>query len=90
MTARYPAMFAMELSTSIDCAREIRGTASSASAVTARAASASSTSGRCAGERRATRVVPARSPAISSAVGALTFRTTSAVHASPVPAPASA
>lgn len=38
ITARYPAMFAIELSTSIDCAREIRGTESNAKAVTGRAA----------------------------------------------------
>ena len=49
MTARYPAMLAIELSTSIDWAREIRGTASIANAVTPRSASAARSSGFCAG-----------------------------------------
>lgn len=90
ITARYPAMFAIELSTSIDCAREIRGTASSDSAVTWRAVSAASRSGRWAGASRPTRVAPSPSRAISSVDGALTFRTASAAQASPVLAPASA
>ncbi len=90
ITARYPAMFAIELRTSIDCAREIRGTASRASTVTPRAASCSSRSGRWAGEIRATSVAPLRSLAISSVDGALTFSTTSASQASPMSAPACA
>lgn len=88
ITARYPAMLAIELSTSIDCAREIRGTASSASAVTGRADSVSSRSGRCAGASRPIRVAPSRSRATSAVDGALTFSTTSAAQASPMPAPA--
>lgn len=90
ITARYPAMFAIELSTSIDCAREIRGTASSASAVIGRDDSASSRSGRCAGASRPTTVAPSLSRAISPADGALTFRTVSADQASPRFAPAAA
>ncbi len=90
ITARYPAMFAMELRTSIDWAREMRGTASRASTVTSRAASASSSSGCWAGAMSATSAAPSRSSAISSPDGGLTFSTTSAAQASPIPAPASA
>ena len=71
----------MELSTSIDCAREMRGTASRARAVTPRLARASSSSGRKAGLSRLIRVVPEDSFSISLSVGALTFMTTSADHA---------
>jgi hypothetical protein len=82
-------MFAIELSTSIDWAREMRGTASIASAVTPRAASLSRSSGLSAGASRPTTVDPGRSSAISSSVGALTLNTMSVDHASPTLAPAS-
>ncbi len=75
-------MFAIELSTSIDWAREMRGTASIASAVTPRAASASSSSGLNAGASRPMSVEPGASCAISASVGALTFSTTSLESAS--------
>ena len=75
-------MFAIELSTSIDCAREMRGTASMASAVIPRVASDWSSSGRRAGLSSAITVAPSPSRAISSGVGAFTFRITSAAHAS--------
>lgn len=83
-------MFAIELSTSIDCAREIRGTASSASAVSGREDSSSRRSGRCAGASRPATVAPSPSRAISPVDGALTLRTVSAAQASPMLAPASA
>lgn len=89
MTARYPAMFAIEDSTSIDWAREIRGTASRASAVTPARASAVSSSGDWAGASRATTVAPRRSRAISVSEGGFTFRTRSASQATPASAPAS-
>ena len=75
-------MFAIELSTSIDWAREMRGTASSASAVIPRVASDSTKSGRNAGLSRAMRVAPSASRAISSGVGASTLSTISDAHAS--------
>ena len=65
----------------MDCAREILGTASSASAVRPRAASESSNSGRSAGDIRLMTVVPGSIRAISSSVGALTFMTMSDAHA---------
>ena len=89
ITARYPAMFAIELSTSIDWAREMRGTASSARTVIGRAASRSTRPGLCAGAISPIRVAPSRSLPVSSGEGALTFRTTSACQASPIRAPAS-
>ena len=55
-TARYPAMLAIDDSTSSDCAREIRGTASIASTVIGRADSFSTSSGFSAGEIRLIRV----------------------------------
>ena len=86
MTARYPAMFAIELRTSRDCAREIRGTMSMAMPVTPRSASLSTSSGCRAGLIRLTRVAPDRSSAISSSDGGLTWKTMSAAQASgPVP-----
>ncbi|KEP71848.1 hypothetical protein HR12_32620 [Microbacterium sp. SUBG005] len=51
-------MFAMELSASRDCAREIRGTESIAITVTPRAASFSISSGFWAGQTKLTSVVP--------------------------------
>ena len=91
-TARYPAMFAIDDSTSSDCAREMRGTASIASTVMGRAASFSTSSGFSAGEIRLISVAPSRSAAISASDGALTLRTMSADSAcsgSPISAPAS-
>jgi hypothetical protein len=80
---------AIEDSTSSDCAREMRGTASMASTVMGRADSFSTNSGFSAGERRLTSVAPSRSAAISASVGAFTFSTTSACQGSPISAPAS-
>ena len=54
-------MLAIELSTSIDCAREMRGTASIASTVIGRWASASTRSGLSAGAMRPTSVAPSAS-----------------------------
>ena len=82
-------MFAMELSTSSDCAREIRGTASIDIAVIGRCASVSTTSGFNAGASNATSVAPGFNRSSSSSAGALIANTTSAVHASPMVAPAS-
>ena len=82
----------VELSTSIDWAREMRGTASMARAVTPRAASASSSSGLNAGASRPTIVAPGSSPAISASVGAFTLSTSplaSASAPSTIVAPAS-
>ena len=93
ITARYPAMFAIELSTSSDWAREIRGTASIASTVIRRPASWSTSSGCRAGPISASRTAPSGNRAISSVLGAFTFRTTSASQARALgttPAPASA
>ena len=61
ITARYPAIFAIELSTSSDCAREMRGTASIASAVMRRRARSASKSGLSAGLISEMTVVPSRS-----------------------------
>lgn len=86
-------MLAMLESTSSDCARLMRGTASIASAVIGRCASASTSSGLIAGASRATIVAPSFSFAISSTVGPLTRSTTSACHAcsaEPTAAPAAA
>ena len=58
MTARYPAMLAIELSTSRDCAREMRGTASMARTVMFRAASRATRSGSMAGLTRLARISP--------------------------------
>jgi hypothetical protein len=88
-TARYPAMLAIDESTSRDCAREMRGTASIASTVIGRVASFSSSSGFSAGEIRPTTVAWSASAAISASSGALTLRTTSDPQGSPTSAPAS-
>ncbi len=80
-TARYPEMLAMELRTSIDCAREMRGTASSASAVIPRCDRAARRSGRSPGLSDAIRVAPSASSAISSSTGGATLSTMSAAHA---------
>ena len=84
-------MFAIELSTSSDCAREMRGTMSMAMPVTPCAASLSTSSGCRAGLMRLTSVAPLRSMAISSSDGGLTWKTMSADQASaadPIVAPA--
>jgi hypothetical protein len=88
-TARYPAMLAIEDSTSSDWAREIRGTASMASTVIGRVASCTTRSGLSAGEIRLISVAPSRRAAISALSGAFTLSTTSAVQGSPTLAPAS-
>jgi hypothetical protein len=85
-------MFAIDDSTSSDCAREIRGTASIDSTVMGRADSFSSSSGFSAGAIRLTSVAPSRTFAISASEGALTLRTMSAASAcsgEPISAPAS-
>ncbi len=71
-------MFAIDDSTSSDCAREMRGTASIASAVTPRAARVATRSGFRAGPISDTTTWPGRSSAISASVGALIFSSTSA------------
>ena len=71
-------MFAIDDSTSSDWAREMRGTASIASAVTPRAASAATRSGFSAGASSETTTCPGRSSAISASLGALIFSSTSA------------
>ena len=57
-TARYPAMLAIEDSTSIDCARDRRGTASIASAVKCEDARSSTSSGLRPGASRETSIAP--------------------------------
>ena len=88
-TARYPAMFAVELSASIFWARVIRGIMSTASVVTPRPRSASRSSSFWAGKTKEIRVPPSRSRWISSTPsperGARTFSTTSAAKASSPP-----
>jgi hypothetical protein len=84
-------MLAIELRTSSDCAREMRGTASIAMAVTSRAASLSTSSGDSAGLMMLISVAPSLRAAISSSDGALTWKTICAAHASgaePMEAPA--
>ena len=81
-TARYPATFDMAESTSSACAREMRGTASSARAVTCRSASAATSSGRAAGPSCAMSVAPGRRSSSSSPDGGLTAVTTSDRHTS--------
>ena len=76
-------MFAIELNTSSDCAREIRGTASIDIAVIGRRASTSTTSGFNAGASSATNVAPGFIRSSSSSAGALIANTTSAVHGVP-------
>ena len=77
-------MLAIELSTSIDCALEILGTASIAKAVTPWAARAVSSSGFRAGDRTPTRTAPFLSNLISSSDGAFTLNTMSAFQAAAV------
>ncbi|CAB4686133.1 unannotated protein [freshwater metagenome] len=84
-------MLAIELSTSIDCAREILGTASRARAVMPLVASDSISSGRKDGVIRLTTIALSLNFAISSVVGAATFKTTWLERASsldPIVAPA--
>ena len=66
-------MFAIELSASTFCAREMRGTLSIAMTVAPVAVSCSSSSGFCAGHRKLISVWSARSNEASSPSGALTF-----------------
>ena len=82
-------MLAIELSTSSDCAREIRGTASIDIAVIGRRASTSTRSGLNIGWSNAIRVAPDLMRSSSSSDGALIPNTTSAFQASPMVAPAS-
>ena len=77
-TARYPARLAMELKTSIFCARVVRGIASKASVETFAPASCFRSSGFWAGMTKLTKKAPAFSMAISPGDGARTFKTTSA------------
>ena len=69
-------------STSIACAREMRGTASIARPVTRCACSCSISLGLRPGAISETTVAPCRSRQISSAVGALTLITMSLAHTS--------
>src|SRR5438093_922620 len=87
--ASYPATVACDESASIGCARVIRGTDSSANAVTPRAASASTPVGSESGSRKAINSWPGRSRSRSSGDGLRTFTTPSASHGSPLTAPAS-
>ena len=80
-------MLAIELSTSSDCAREMRGTASIDSTVMGRRARSSTNSGLNIGCRIAISVAPSRSRFSSEEVGALTPSTMSAPSASPIAAP---
>ena len=82
-------MLAIELSTSSDCAREMRGTASIAIAVIGRRPSTSTSSGFNVGASNAISVAPDRIRSSSSSDGVLTPNTTSAFQASPMVAPAS-
>ena len=71
-------MLAIDDSTSSDWAREMRGTASIASAVTPRAARVCTSTGFSAGASSDTTTWPGRSSAISASVGALILSSTSA------------
>ena len=82
-------MLAIEVSTSSDCAREMRGTASIASAVIGLRASTSTTSGFSAGCSSAINVAPGFIWSSSASDGALIANTTSACQASPTVASAS-
>ena len=70
-------MFAIELSASIFCAREMRGTMSMAMAVMPCSRAASSSSAFCAGQKWLMRVWPRRIWAISAISGGRTLTTTS-------------
>ena len=82
-------MLAIDDSTSSDCAREMRGTASIDIAVIGRLPRSSTMSGSRRGESRAISVAPSFSPSSCSFDGALTPKTMSAVSGSPMVAPAS-
>ncbi len=84
-TALYPATEAMLESTSIDCARAIRGTMSIEKLVTPAAASFWARAGWASGERIATRIEPFRSNGSSSPEGGWTLSTMSAAATSPRP-----
>ena len=85
-TARYPAMLACELRTSIDCARVVRGRSSSEKRAAPRAATAADTSGAASGAAMPTTAWPARRRAASglaaSAPSTRTQATMSAARAS--------
>lgn len=85
MTARYPATFDIVLRTSSAWAREIRGTASRARALTPWCQKAWTRSGRAAGAIIETIVAPERSRAMSSSAGGLTQVTMSLAHTSSWP-----
>ena len=82
-------MLPIELSTSNDCAREIRGTASIDNAVIGRRASTSTMSGFNAGASSAINMAPGFIRSSSSSDGVLMANTTSHFQASPTVAPAS-
>ncbi len=88
-TARYPAMLAIDESTSRDCAREMRGTASIDMAVIGLLPRSSTISASRRGLRSATSVAPSLSPSSCAFDGALTPKTMSADNGSPTEAPAS-
>src|SRR5665648_599962 len=81
-TARYPATLDWVLSTSRLCARVIRGTASSARAVTPSSARVLATSGCAAGPSIATSTASLRSALISLVVGVFTAVTMSLAQTS--------
>src|SRR5438309_1392357 len=76
-TALYPATVACDDSTSIGCARVIRGSNARLNAVTLRAASAATTSRSAAGWNSATSAAPSRHSPTSAVEGGCTLRTTS-------------
>ncbi|CAB4952798.1 unannotated protein [freshwater metagenome] len=82
-------MFAIDESTSSDCAREMRGTASIDSAVIGRPARSSTIAWSSRGESRAISVAPDFRPSSCAGTGALTPKTMSASSGSPMVAPAS-
>ena len=75
-------MLAIDDSTSIDWAREMRGTASIAMTVMGRVASFSTRSGFRPGLIMLMRVAPSSIRAISMSLGALTLKITSLAHVS--------
>ena len=77
--ARYPAIFAIELSASIFCALDILGILSTANAFTFLSANSLSSSGFCAGARNEMNICPSLRSLDSSSLGSLTLRIISAV-----------
>ena len=86
ITARYPPIFAIEDNTSMDCAREIRGTASIDTAVTPLAFMTSAIEESTRGARREISTVPCRNASILSAGGLSNVVTMSACQTSCGPA----